>query len=109
MFYRKSLLVVTIVLLLCLSNKAQTPEKKSFAFTKNSWELNFSGDMGSMTSTTKYESGGNFDENSSDYTYFQLHIIPGYYLIDGLCFEPELDFLFVEDSEPSFSLIPILS
>jgi hypothetical protein len=92
-----------------LSNKAQTPEKKSFAFTKGSWELNFSGDMGSMSSTTKNESAGYSSEYSSDHTYFQLHLIPGYFLIDGLSFEPELDFLFVEDSKPSYSLIPILS
>ena len=46
MFCRKSMLVVTIILLLCMSSKAQNPEKKSFAFTKGSWELNLSGDMG---------------------------------------------------------------
>ena len=109
MFCRKSMLVVTIILLLCMSSKAQNPEKKSFAFTKGSWELNLSGDMGSQTSKSEYESSGYSEENSSDLTYFQLHIIPGYFLIDGLSFEPELDFLFAEENKPSYSLIPMLS
>ena len=105
----KSLLVVIIICLFSVNIKAQATEKVNYAFLKGSWELNLSGDMGSMTSKTKIESAGSSNEISSDYTYFQLHIIPGYFLIDGLSFEPELDFLFVEDSKPSYSLIPILS
>lgn len=81
-------------------------ERKSFL--KGSWELNLSGDMGSITNTTKID-GFFSEETSSDYTYFQLHLIPGYYLTDGFSFEPELDFLFVEKEKPSYSLIPMLS
>ncbi len=109
MLYRNLFFVVFSIFLLSLCIQAQTVQNDRYAFTKGSWELNLSGDIGSQTSTSKYESGGYSQEYSSDHTYFQLHIIPGYFIIDGLSFEPELDFLFLENSKPSYSLIPNLS
>jgi hypothetical protein len=109
MLNKRSLFVAAIISLLSLQLNAQSEQPKSNVFTKGSWELNLSGDMGAITSTTEYKSGDYSDENSSDYKYFQFHLIPGYYFVDGLSFEPEMDFLFVEESEPAYSFIPMLS
>jgi len=109
MSYKNFYLVPFIFFSFYLHLQAQELEINNHAFSSGSWELNLSGDFGSQSMSTEYKSQGNSSESSSDYMYFQLHIIPGIYIIDGLSFEPELDFLFIEESEPSFSFIPNLS
>ncbi len=109
MFFSKKIFLASAIFLLSISLLAQTNQTERKSFLKGSWELNLSGDIGSITSSTKYESGQYSGERSTDYKYFQLHLIPGYFITDGFSFEPELDFLFVEKEKPSYSLIPMLS
>lgn len=109
MFIKNFLIVFTLSLFLSTTIFAQVYQDNDRAFKQGSWELNLSGDMGSQSSTYKYEESGYSIENTTDLSYFQLHIIPGYYFVDGFSFEPELDFLFIEDTEPSFSILPSLS
>lgn len=109
MLFSKKIFLACAIILLSINLLAQTNQMERKSFLKGSWELNLSGDMGSITSSTEYESGEYSDESSTDYKYFQLHLIPGYFITDGFSFEPELDFLFVEKEKPSYSLIPMLS
>lgn len=77
-------------------------------FDQGSWELNFAGSLGSVKSSVEYSSSYYDYYNNSDsesQTYFQLGVIPAYYLIEGLSVEPEISILAIEKTEPSFLLI----
>jgi hypothetical protein len=80
-------------------------------FVQGSWELNVSGSLGSINSSSEYKSsfGSSSSKNSDSYTYFQLCAAPAYFVSDGLAIEPELDMFFYELSKPAYSLIGNLS
>ena len=96
----KNLLILTILVFsMQLLVGAQT---KSTAFNQGSWELNFTGSLGSIESKTESSSIYFSGSHSESQTYFQLGIIPAYYIIEGLSFEPEINILAIENTEPSF-------
>jgi hypothetical protein len=100
-------LLVIFLVLLVLNIQAQTNEKDTRAFSRGSWELNLSGDFGTQSSETVVN-GKSYGSSEANF-YGQLHIIPGIYIVDGLSFEPEVDFLFIKDVDPSYSFIPNIS
>jgi opacity protein-like surface antigen len=94
-----SVLLVSLVLL--------TPDFSSGqpAFHQGSWELNFTGSLGSINTSSDYSSPYYSNTESKDYTYFQIGIIPGYYLTQGLAFQPEINIFALEKSPPAFMLL----
>lgn len=74
-------------------------------FKKGNVELNFGGSAGFSSSESK--SGSN--SHSSDQKYLTLSLMPGYYIIDGLSFEPEIGITSVESIKPGFLLLANMS
>ncbi|NUM70822.1 MAG: hypothetical protein HUU43_08230 [Ignavibacteriaceae bacterium] len=67
-------------------------------FSKGSKELSLSGSIGSYTYSQKSPGG---TTSSKDYQYFTVYLSPGYYIVDGLSFEPEVAFYFSKDNTPA--------
>ncbi len=101
---------ILFVLLTIAAIQSVQAQTENTLFAKASWELNFTGSLGSIESseemTSAYYQNGSFSESRK---YFELGIIPAYYLIDGLAFEPEVNILTVESIKPSFLLIGNIS
>jgi opacity protein-like surface antigen len=102
---KKLIILSTIVLLFGVEmTQGQT---QSTIFKQASWELNFTGSLGSIESQSEYSSSYYYysDSNSESHKYFQLGIIPAYYLVDGLAIEPEINMFAVETEKPAFLLL----
>ncbi len=97
-----SVLLLSIFLLVPNSLSAQSAGS---AFHQGSWEFNLTGSLGSINSESEYSSPYFNDSNSEDYKYFQLGIIPGYYITQGLSFEPEINIFAFEGSSPAYMLL----
>jgi opacity protein-like surface antigen len=84
-------------------------QTQSTIFNQASWELNLTGSLGSISSTSEYSYSSSYynfgGSDSESRSYFQFGIIPAYYLIDGLAIEPEINILTVEKAKPSYLLI----
>ncbi len=77
-----------------------------YAQTKQgAWELSLSGNIGSVSTSTKSEgSFGRFESKGEAQGFLALTARPGFYIIDGLVLEPEILWTAVEGTEPSLSL-----
>lgn len=91
----KKLIFLTIVILI-----SQT--KIYSQFTQNSWETGVLINGGS-TSTSVYTN----DQGNS--AYFNLNILPAYYILNGLSIEPQITLNATEGIEPEFNFIGNLS
>lgn len=91
---KKNLLFAFI--LLVLNNKIYSQ------FTQNSWEAGVLIN-GGLTSTSSFTS----DPGNS--AYFSLIILPAYYILNGLSFEPQITIIVTEHIEPEFNFIGNLS
>ena len=91
--------LIVLVFLVQLTISAQSA---GTAFNQGSWELNFTGSLGSIESKTESSSIYFSGSHSESQTYFQLGIIPAYYVTEGLSIEPEISVLAIEKTEPSF-------
>lgn len=96
-----------LIVLMCLLFSTRSYSQSSFQFLQGKVELGLSGSFGSMftDSEMKSSSSNSTTKHSDSRTYFQLSLMPAYYFIDGLSFEPELDLFFFEKNKPAFSLI----
>jgi opacity protein-like surface antigen len=71
-------------------------------FNDKSWELNFTGSLGSVESSYDVSASFYSGSNNESQKYFQLGIIPAYYIYRGLAIEPELNIFTVESLKPSY-------
>ncbi|MGB5873431.1 MAG: outer membrane beta-barrel protein [Bacteroidota bacterium] len=70
-----------------------------------SWEFSLSSNFGLTSQSTEYSSpymNGEIEGESEGF--LALAVRPGYYLVDGLAFEPEFLWTAIEGVPPSFSL-----
>jgi opacity protein-like surface antigen len=100
------------VCLLIFGAQIITPAQiKNTAFTKGSWELNFTGSIGSVkyteSVTSSYYNNGGSDSESRNY--FQLGIIPALYMVKGVSIEPEINILTLESQKPAFLILGNIS
>jgi len=72
-------LSLTVVVLFAGESRAQ--------FTRGSWELTFSAGLNNFSESLNGQSS-----SSDNITILSLGVSPGYYIIDGLSFEPEIGF-----------------
>lgn len=94
---KKLAVVFSILLLSTVSLMAQVEKGK--------FELSVSGTFGSVSSKSEYTSGSYKSSQESDaVNYAVIAFRPGYYIIDGLEFEPAIFMTAIETTEPSFSL-----
>jgi hypothetical protein len=101
---KKLMFFIVLLFFIQLTARAQT---ESTEFRRGNWELDITGSLGSIESNEDFTSQYYF-ASESEYdsrTYFLFGITPGYYLTDGLAFEPEIDILALEKNKPSFLLI----
>lgn len=104
----KNFFLIKMLVLLFAVQIIASGQTGSTIFKQASWELNFTGSLGSIESTVESSSSYYYYYSGSDSesrTYLQLGIIPAYYLIDGLAIEPEINMLAVETQKPAFLLI----
>jgi opacity protein-like surface antigen len=72
---------------------------------QGAWELSFSGNVGSVSTTTKYKSSfGSSEFKGEAQGFLALVARPGFYIVNGLVLEPEILWTAIEGTEPSFSL-----
>jgi opacity protein-like surface antigen len=82
----------------------------SAQLTQGSWEMSMSASMGSVSSATEYTYGGKTSTYEGEAeSYISLAFRPGYYIIDGLSFEPELVWTATEGNEPAIAVLAGLS
>jgi opacity protein-like surface antigen len=94
---KKLAVVISILLLSSISLMAQVEKGK--------FELSLSGTFGSFSSKSDYTSGSYKSSHESDaVNYAVIAFRPGYYIIDGLEFEPAIFMTAIETTQPSFSL-----
>ncbi|MDP4173719.1 MAG: outer membrane beta-barrel protein [Bacteroidota bacterium] len=94
---KKLAVVFSILLLSSISLMAQVE--------KGRFELSLSGTFGSYSTKSEYTSGSYKSSHESDaVNYAVLAFRPGYYIIDGLEFEPAIFMTAVEKNPPSFSI-----
>ena len=89
---------VTILLFgLALSASGQTEQ--------GSWEFSLSSNLGLVSRSSEYSSPyGSSQSEGEPEGFLTLALRPGYYLADGLAFEPEFLWTAIEGIPPSFSL-----
>jgi hypothetical protein len=95
------------LIILFFSSAALTQTKAPF--TKGSWEVSLSGSVGSLTSKSEYNSSYYSGESSESRNYFQLAVVPGIFIVDGLSIEPEFNMFFYQKAKPSLSFLGNLS
>ncbi|MCK9212299.1 MAG: porin family protein [Ignavibacteriaceae bacterium] len=78
-------------------------------FQKGQWELGFTGSLGTVNQSTKSTGTYSSNTNSSDEGFFDVSLMPGYYLIDGFSIEPELGMFAVKGESPAYNMIVNLS
>lgn len=101
-----------IFFLLIFAAQIITPaQTKSSAFTKGSWELNFTGSIGGANSKEEVTSSYHNSDgsNSESLNYFQLGIIPALYVVKGISIEAEINILTLESHKPAFLLLGNIS
>jgi opacity protein-like surface antigen len=103
----KNFFLIKVLVLLFAVQIIASGQSGSTIFKQASWELNFTGSLGSIESNEEISSSYYYynGSDSESRTYLQLGIIPAYYLIDGLAIEPEINMLAVETQKPAFLLI----
>ena len=95
------IMIITTIILISSSQFAQ--------YKKGQWELGFTGSAGSITQSSKSSGTSGSYDNSIDMDFFDLSIMPGYYLMDGFSLEPEFGMFAVKNEKPSYNLIANLS
>jgi len=98
---KNAIMIFTAIILLSSSQFAQ--------YKKGQWELGFTGSVGSTTQSSKSSGTSGSYNNSVDMDFFDISIMPGYYLFDGFSIEPEFGFTAIKDVKPSYNLIANLS
>ena len=100
-------LVISAIIVLSFGVQMASGQSTSAVFKQASWELNFTGSLGSIESQAEYSSSYYYFQGSDSESrmYIQLGIIPAYYLTDGLAIEPEINLLAVESEDPAFLLL----
>lgn len=101
----KNIVFFCSFLFLCTPCSGQ--EAHTTLFHSGAVELNFLLDAGKMTTT--YESGFPSGSESNSSTYFNLSVLPGFFIAEGFSIEPEVSFLAVEKAKPAYSIIPNIS
>lgn len=92
-------IIIALSVLVILSSR-------TFAqFQQGNWELIFSGNLGSLESSTTVMG----QTNSQSRTFANLSISPAYYIVDGLSIEPEFGLLAVEKQTPAQFILGNLS
>jgi hypothetical protein len=78
-------------------------------FKQGDWELGFTGSLG--TYHEKYESNyySNYYSDTYDMTYLIVSFIPGYYITNGLSFEPEIGLVSLDKGKPGLVLLGNIS
>ncbi|MDP3150854.1 MAG: outer membrane beta-barrel protein [Ignavibacteria bacterium] len=94
-------MIIAAVILLSSTQFAQ--------YKKGQWELGFTGSVGSTTQSSKSSGTSGSYDNSIDTDFFDISLLPGYYLLDGFSIEPEFGFFAIKDEKPSYNLIANLS
>ena len=92
----KIIIAVVFIMLICGSIYSQTQQ--------GTWELSFSGSMGSLSRSFKTTIGSGYIEWKSEGEYFAVALRPGYYIFDGLVLEPEIFWTASERISPTFSI-----
>ena len=88
----KRMILVTSIFLIITSGYAQVNEKAERQFYKQGdWEFGFSSNIGSISIQTTREPGSYYNEYTENGIYVNVGIATGFYLINGLSIEPELD------------------
>lgn len=116
--------IIFIAIFLVINSFSQIREVKPFSsFKKGDFEANFSTNLGAafskrnVTATNQYfnyydstyTTSRNNSENSSRVFLMLFTASIGYYFIDGLSFEPELDINLITDDEISISILANLT
>lgn len=116
--------IIFITIFLVINSFSQIREVKPFSsFKQGDFEANFSTNLGAafsknnVTTTNQYfnyydstytTSKNNSENSSKDYLMLLTASI-GYYFVDGLSFEPELDINLITDDEISISILANLT
>lgn len=98
---KNAIMILTAIILLSSTQFAQ--------YKKGKWELGFIGSIGSTTQSSKSSGTSGSHDNSVDMDFFDISVLPGYYLFDGFSIEPEFGFTAIKDVKPSYNLIANLS
>jgi hypothetical protein len=103
----KRISFILAILLIITSGYAQVNEKSERQFYKQGdWELCFSANIGSSSAQTKGTIVESYDDSSQSYynyennekgIFLQLGVSTGYYIINGLSIEPELNLILYFD------------
>ena len=95
----KRLSFILVILVIITSGYAQVNEKSERQFYKQGeWEFGFSSNIGSISIQTIEPSNYEYTENG---IYLNLGVSTGFYIINGLSIEPELD---INSCSEGFSL-----
>ena len=76
-------------------------------FKSGNWELSFMGSMGALSSSAKTTSSIETQnkEYSSSHNYFQLSLMPAFFVLNGFSVEPEVSILSMQAASPAISFI----
>ena len=96
---------VLLLLILLLIPGFLSAQSAASPFHQGSWEFNLTGSFGSINNETEFSSAFYNGSVSEDFKYFQIGIIPGYYITQGLSFEPEINMFAIEGSKPAYMLL----
>jgi hypothetical protein len=99
-----AILFISIFLTLSLSAQVRNISERQH-FKQSDWEVSTSAALG--VRSISFESVENYYSNAENEGYFEISVTTAYYFIDGLAFEPELNFNFFD--EVTLSLIANLS
>jgi hypothetical protein len=105
----KNLVIIEALLLLIVMQVTTSAQDDNNLFHKGRWELNFTGSLGSIAESMDFSSEYGSYNSSDSHSYFELGIIPAYYLFDGLSIEPEINMMAFEGSQPAFLFLGNLS
>lgn len=105
----KNLVITGTLLLLVLMQVTTSAQDENNLFHKGRWELNFTGSLGSIAESMDISSEYGSFNSSDSHSYFELGVIPAYYLTDGLSIEPEINMMAFEGTQPAFLFLGNLS
>jgi hypothetical protein len=100
---KKLSLLALLTLLISLTSFAQ--------FKKGNWELSLSGSFGSNSYKQELQSTySSYSPSTSNSTmYFLINAQPSYYIIDGLALGASINFITIENTDPTWSLLGSVS
>ena len=78
-------------------------------FKQGDFEIGFSLGLGNISNTQESDNNDIIKDDSQTQNFLAFNIIPAYFIIDGLSFEPEIGYTAMQEVNPSFSLIGNIS